>query len=167
MSRDGQIRVVATGSAWVGRGVGSVVTAIEELLDAADDEVQIASYSLGESNGFVTSLENCLSRGIRVEMIVNKLGDQPTIAYVGLRKLRARFAHFELFSFNAPKSEDLHAKILVADRSKAIVGSANPSKRGLFKNHELAVIVSGRAAERIAELVDTLARSSYCEKVSS
>jgi len=151
----------------VGKGVGSVATAIEELLSGATDEVQIASYSLGETDGFLQEVGACLSRGIKVQMIVNKLGSQPSHAYSSLRKLKSRFTYFDLFSFNPPASEDLHAKILVADRSKAIVGSANTSWRGFFKNHELAVIVSGDPAARISELLDVLSRNHFCSKVDA
>src|SRR5437867_11879781 len=114
MNLDESVRVAATGSAWVGRGVGSVATAIEELLTDANDEIQIASYSLGESDSFLASLAECLSRGIKVEMIINKLRDQPRLAYSSLHKLRTRNVHFQLYSFNAPQSEDIHAKIIVS-----------------------------------------------------
>ena len=161
------VRVVATGSVWIGKGIGSVASAIEELLSGADDEVQIASYALGEARDLLRLIESCLGRGVRVTMIVNKLRNQPVNTTSRILRLRSRFRHFELMSFDPPESEDLHAKIIVADRSKAIVGSANPSQRGLFRNHEIALVISGEAAEQIADLIDALASARFSTRVET
>jgi cardiolipin synthase len=55
---------------------------------------------------------------------------------------------------------DLHAKVLVVDRSIALVGSANLSFHGMVSNHEMALVVRGPTAEVIAERFDMLARSA-------
>jgi phosphatidylserine/phosphatidylglycerophosphate/cardiolipin synthase-like enzyme len=159
------VRVVATGSVWIGKGIGSVATAIRELLSGAADEVQIASYTLGMAEDLLGLIENCLSRGVRVVMIVNKLKNQSTHSTSRLLDFKSRFQHFELVSFDPPETEDLHAKIIVVDRSRAIVGSANPSRRGLFRNHEIALVVSGEPAEQIADLIDALAGARFSTKV--
>jgi len=56
---------------------------------------------------------------------------------------------------------DLHAKVIVVDRKKALVGSANLSLRGLMNNHELGVVVEGPVAAEIARAIDMLMASPY------
>jgi phosphatidylserine/phosphatidylglycerophosphate/cardiolipin synthase-like enzyme len=56
--------------------------------------------------------------------------------------------------------EGLHAKVLVADRSAALVGSSNLTFHGLVSSHELAVLVRGPLAGEIADRIDMLARSA-------
>jgi hypothetical protein len=72
----------------------------------------------------------------------------------------------------------LHAKVYVADRSRAIVTSGNLTAGGLFANHEYGIFV--RDAEFIAEISDDLCAYSslgvplakdglrtFCEKATS
>jgi cardiolipin synthase len=159
--------VAATGTAWVGSGVGSVNTAIENLLRTAKSEVQIAVYDLTEgAEEFQGLLRGTLARGIQVTMIVNRLGEKSTNVQEDLAHLTARYRHFLLFDFSPKdKKEDLHAKIFVRDRSQALVGSANITWKGLVQNHELAVVVSGSPASTIAGLIDALTRDSRVRRV--
>lgn len=159
--------VAVTGTAWMGGGVGSVQSAIEELLDRADNEIQIAVYEMtAGAEDFINRLRTCLARGVRTTMIVNRYGDKPFVIKQRLQDLAKRFPHFEVFDFRPEtSSEDLHAKILVVDRRQALVGSANLTWRGLVGNHELAVVVSGSTASRIAGLLDKLCSDPRTSKV--
>jgi len=154
-----KVKVVVTGLAWMGRGVRSIDSVIEEMLTDASDEIQIAIYKITEgARDFIQLITNCLNRGIRVTLIVNRFVEQPEEIQVVIAQLVRQFLHFELLEFH-PKDrmEDLHAKLIVVDRSKALVGSSNLSWKGLILNHELAVLVEGAAAAKIANLIDTLA----------
>ena len=92
--------VAATGTAWVGSGVGSVNTAIEGLFERATTEIQIAAYDVtGGADELIAALRGLLARGIRVTMVVNRLGKKETRVREGLAGLSARFSHFELFDF--------------------------------------------------------------------
>ena len=90
-------------------------------------------------------------------MIVNRYSDKlPSIRHT-LENMVSRFPYFKILNFQPEsRSEDLHAKIIVVDRRKALVGSANLTWKGLVGNHELAVIVSGSIAFKIAVLFDKL-----------
>lgn len=161
------LRIAVTGTAWMGGGVGSVQTTIEELLDMADSEIQIAVYEItGGADEFLDRLRACLARGVRVTMIINRYDDKPPSIRQRLQDLAGRFPQFEILDFR-PKNntEDLHAKILVVDRNEALVGSANLTWKGLVGNHELAVVVSGSAASVIAKLLDKLCSDSRATKV--
>jgi cardiolipin synthase len=61
-----------------------------------------------------------------------------------------------LYGFSDEQEYDLHAKVIVADRKMALVGSSNLSRRGLLNNHELALFVEGKTVEQIASAIDKL-----------
>ena len=60
----------------------------------------------------------------------------------------------------------LHAKLIAADRHTAVVGSANFSHNGLIENHEIALLVKGKAARSLCAAVDSLVKeASKAEKL--
>jgi cardiolipin synthase len=133
---------------------------LEESLPQADCEIQIAAYRITRgANGFLDLIADCLSRGVKVSIIVNRFEKQPRTIKERLLQLLSQFRHFCLFDF-CPEDdrEDLHAKLIVIDRSKALVGSSNMTWRGLVLNHELGVIVEGPSATQIGSLIDALIR---------
>lgn len=156
------VSVVVTGLAWMGRGTRSITSTIEEMLTSALDEIQVAAYMITRgAEDFIKLVDHCLSRGVRVTLIVNRFRKQPKEIQNIVVQLVRRFPHFNLLEFDpTDQSEDLHAKLIVVDRSKALVGSPNLSWKGFVLNHELAVIIEGPAAARIGNLLDTLAKDS-------
>ncbi|MEJ5347018.1 MAG: phospholipase D family protein, partial [Chloroflexus sp.] len=72
-------------------------------------------------------------------------------------ELQKKYRHFQLYPFN-PGNErgDLHAKVLVVDRKRALVGSSNLSYNGLILNHEMAVLIDGQEAATIGVAIDRL-----------
>jgi len=59
----------------------------------------------------------------------------------------------------------LHAKLIVVDRSIALVGSSNLSWKGLILNHELAVLIEGPTAAKVGNLIDVLAKDTRTKPV--
>jgi phosphatidylserine/phosphatidylglycerophosphate/cardiolipin synthase-like enzyme len=153
-----EVRVAVTGNAWMGGGIGSVQSAIEDLLEAANSEIQIAVYEMtAGADDFLEKLRTKVARGIKATMVVNRYTEKSPLITKPLEDMMHRFPHFDLLDFRPKqRSEDLHAKILVVDRSMALVGSANLTWKGLVGNHELAVTVVGPTASTIARLVDKL-----------
>lgn len=154
------VSIVVTGLAWMGHGIRSVESAIEDMLINASDEIQVAAYMITQgAKDFLQLIQNCLYRGVRVTLIVNRLATQPKEIQAQIKNMSKRFRHFILLDFNPRKAdEDLHAKIVVVDRSIALVGSPNLSWKGLVLNHELAVVIIGPAAAKIGSLLDALGR---------
>ena len=163
------LKIAVTGTAWMRGGIGSVQSAIEELLSAADEEILIAIYEITEgANEFLDKLRICLARGVRVTFIINRYFDKPLYVRKKLETLNNIFPYLEIRSFEPEtKSDDLHAKLLVVDRSRALVGSANLTWNGLIGNHELAVVVYGKDASKIAELFDKLSQDKHVLRVGS
>jgi len=162
-----KVTIVVTGLAWMGRGIRSIDSTIEEMLTSASDEIQVAAYMITRgAEDFIQLIGHCLSRGVRVTLIVNRFRSQPNEIQTIIAQMARQFPHFNLLEFH-PKdeNEDLHAKLIVVDRYRALVGSPNLSWKGLILNHELAVIVAGPAAARIGNLIDTLAKDSRTRPV--
>jgi len=65
----------------------------------------------------------------------------------------------EIFNYRLDKEEafgmeTFHAKVVLADNAKAYVGSSNMNKWSFQYSLELGLLVSGKAAERISQVVD-------------
>lgn len=167
MSED-HVRIVVSGSGWIGGGSGSIETALHRLFSTAHDEVMIVAYSIsGSITIFPQQISGLLQRGVRVTMLINRYSDQHLSAQQEIQRLLHLYSHvFRVFSFvPSDRNTDLHAKILIVDRQYAMVGSANLSLRGLKDNHELDVIVEGGAASEIARKVDQLIVSPYVVQI--
>jgi len=159
---DEHLRVVVSGSAWMGSGLGSIESALYRLFTQANDEITLVAYSMSMATPLLfEQLEAMLSRGIRVRCLINRFPQQSRGVQHHLQSLQKRFSHLiEIYSFTPQSDEaDLHAKIVLVDRYYALVGSANLSLRGLLDNHELGVVIEGTGAADIAKAVDLLLAS--------
>lgn len=164
---ENNIQVVVTGLAWMGGGVGSIESALEKLFREANQEIAFTAYSAtGGADLLFDWTETALARGVRILAIINHLMEQPEDIVVRLQRLNTLYQHFLLYDFLADSQADMHAKVVVADRWRALVGSSNLSRRGLHFNHELAVLLQGPAAVTIATALDRLCKSAHVRRVS-
>ncbi|GAB4494106.1 MAG: phospholipase D family protein [Anaerolineales bacterium] len=152
-----KIQVVVSGLGWMGSGIGSIETAIEKLLTGAQYEILLTAYSIGNADHILELLESALARGLRVQMVVNRISKQRESVQLRLKRVQQKCPYFVVHSFE-PDGErgDLHAKVLVVDRQRALVGSSNLSYNGMVLNHELAVLIEGKEASEIATVFDKL-----------
>ncbi len=159
-------RVVVTGTAWMGSGIGSIESALERLFREARGEIALTAYAIsGGADLLLDWLEAALGRGVEVRMLINRLEDQPADEASRLRQLAGIYPHFRLHDFRSGDGADLHAKAVVIDRWLALVGSSNLSRRGLLLNHEIAVLVQGPPAADVAGALDRLLASRYAIRV--
>ncbi len=151
----GKIQIVVSGLSWMGSGIGSIESAIENLLENAQHEILLTVYSIGKADRVFDLLESALARGIRVQMVVNRLSEQHDSIRFRLNTWQQTYGHFYLYPFE-PGDErgELHAKVLVVDRKRALVGSSNLSYNGLILNHEMAVLVEGEDASVVGATID-------------
>lgn len=163
-ARCDEVQVVATGSAWVGGGTGSVGSAVEELILSATCEILLTAFSVTRgAERIVRALETAIQTGVQCVLVVDRPENQDGEQLARVLALRNRFpASFRVFGFNSSDdTEGLHAKLLVVDRRTAFVGSSNLSFRGMVSAHEVGVIVRGPTADRLASLVDRLLAVPY------
>jgi len=155
--RMGRITLLATGERLVSGGVRAFDPVIRELLQAARREIQLAIYRFDESAApLLDLLEQAAARGVRVLMVVSAIPSQPPGIRERLERLRSR-PGIRVVDFEAAGGGLLHAKVIVADRERAVIGSANLTWGGLVRNHEVGVLIEGSEVWEIARLVDRLA----------
>jgi cardiolipin synthase len=153
--------VAVTGLAWMGSGIGSIESAMEQLFHDAEHEILITTYSMSSAADlFIDWLEASLAKGILIRIAINKFAEQPRDVVTRFTKIMNIYPHCYLYSYEGDETQDLHAKVIVADRKVAIVGSSNISRHGFITNHELAVVIRGNNAEKVAFALDKLFSSS-------
>jgi len=130
------------------------------MFNSAKQEVIVVAYRLTAGHGQLReALESSLARGMIVKIVINKEKDQHPVEKAFIDELLKRYSNLSVWDFDDDKNDmnvALHAKLVVADRSRAVIGSANFSKNGLLENHEIAVCVSGSQARSTCVLVETL-----------
>jgi cardiolipin synthase len=90
-------------------------------------------------------------------MIINSVASQKPYIRTKLDSMAQRFENLKILDFSDRRGRQLHAKIIVSDRKKALVGSSNLTWGGMFGNCEIGLLVDGAAAWKLAELADALA----------
>jgi phosphatidylserine/phosphatidylglycerophosphate/cardiolipin synthase-like enzyme len=158
-----RVSLVVTGLGWLGGGVQAIENALLGLVNGAEHELALAVYAMSPGpERLWAAIERAVDGGIRSTIIVDRLDEQNPAMCDWIHRLRSRHADtLRLVDFRGEDSNDhLHAKIVVADRRAAIVGSANLTAHGLLLAHELALLVEGPVAEEIAGRLDLLARSN-------
>jgi phosphatidylserine/phosphatidylglycerophosphate/cardiolipin synthase-like enzyme len=151
------IRVVVTGVSWMGGGVGSIESALEQIFREVEQEITITAYAISSGADLLLDwMEAALARGVKIRLIVNRKDEQPSGVVNRIRSLSNTYSHLHFYDFTANEGADLHAKVIVADRRVALLGSSNLSRRGLLNNHEMAVLIHGAAANTVAVVVDKL-----------
>jgi len=161
-----RVSVVVTGAAWMGSGIGSIESALERLFQEAEQEIMLTAYTISSGTDLLFDwLEKALSRGVLVRLIINRLNDQSSDVVTRLYRIAKTYPHFHLYDFVAEGDADLHAKAVMVDRRLALVGSSNLSRRGMFTNYELGVLVEGPAAADVARAMDVLFASQHAARI--
>lgn len=150
-----EARLIVTGEAFVGRGHRSIDAVMDCLVGSARSRLDVAIY-LFTSTDIVDKITRAVHRGVRVSLLVNDFDGQPGSVRQSLKRLMASFPSFSVYSFTGAKMGPLHAKVIIADRERAIIGSANFTVAAMNTNHEIGMYVEGRLAEEAAELLDSL-----------
>lgn len=152
-----RITLLATGEHLVGKGVRAFNSVLEEILRSATREIQIAVYRMDASaTPMLDILEDAARRGVRVLIILSAVDEQPE----NIRKRLLRpggLSGIRVVDFRSKKGDLLHAKTIVVDRQRAIIGSANLTWGGLVRNYEIGVLMEGPEVWEIARLLDLLA----------
>jgi phosphatidylserine/phosphatidylglycerophosphate/cardiolipin synthase-like enzyme len=144
----------------MGGGIGSIESALEQLFREAKQEISLTAYSLSTGADLLFDwMEAALARGVQISLIINHLNDHPFEVISKLRRFAATYTHLRLYDFLSEGEADLHAKVIVVDHNKALIGSSNLSRRGLLANHEMAVMIQGTAVVNVANAMDRLMQS--------
>ena len=149
------IEILVSGEKFVGGGYRTVNAVIEENIEAAETEIIIATYRL-TSEEIVSRLEGAAERGVRIKIVLDQIGEQPEKIRKKIESMVTMYPFTEVKDFFENTGHHLHAKVIIFDRKKAIIGSANLTYSGMVENHEVGCLITGRDAEMVTKLFDSL-----------
>lgn len=126
---------------------------LRTLVTSASKELLIIGYTITDAG-----LRELLIRRAQAGVQISVVGDRKTGA---ARELRRHWpVGLALTALEDVETADdqrhIHAKVVVADRARALVGSANFTGSGLGRNVEMGVLVEGKAAVEIVEVVEMM-----------
>lgn len=113
---------------------------------------------------WVLSLFQRAAPGIKLQLILRYLGMPSHPSYpIGydsiaaeLKTLGVSVYDYAIDKLDAPGYETFHAKVVLADRTTAYVGSSNMNKASKERSMELGLVVEGRAAQQISRVLESI-----------
>jgi len=166
MEKENEIEIVWTGpSLHTEMDVRNTKPVIEELLKSAERKVTIVDYMItSKAKSIVDELNKCLKEGVKVDLIIDKNDDNDReiwkcFSSIGLTQPRI-FKHYAKES----KYYKVHAKVLIIDDVKMLIGSANLTELGTEVNFELGVLVTGPLVKTMLKLLNEMVEDKYFEE---
>jgi cardiolipin synthase len=153
-----RVSLAVTGLGWLGSGAPSVEQEMIALVRGARREIALCAYSVTPGAlSFLSEMKEVVSQGVIATLIVNRFATQSPEVQLYMKEAARTCDRWHLYDFApAGAQTELHAKVLVVDRSRALLGSANLSFHGMISNHEMAVVLRGPTAEAISLRIDML-----------
>ena len=150
--------------------------ALQRLIDEADRELLLVSFVAYRAKTIVDALSRALARGVRVTLVLEtELGEEKVDLSEAKHLAPSIVDQSTVLVWpverrpTAPNGRhgSLHAKVAVADRSHALISSANLTGFAMDINIEAGVLVGQTVAGRLAEYFDRLAEAGTLVKWAS
>jgi phosphatidylserine/phosphatidylglycerophosphate/cardiolipin synthase-like enzyme len=162
-SKNLENEVLVTGSKFLGvPGVKGTSSMMEKLMSEDLDELQILSYDITtHAKEFLNLLKNAIKSGVKTTMVYNVPSEEQmrqksrSNAIDELKQMHLEFGNFIFVPFPVD-GKILHAKVVIANRKKAYVGSSNFTWGGMSKNYEVGMVVGEHDSYILSKLVDSL-----------
>ncbi len=158
-------------------GMSQIASKLLNLCGEAEDTLLLVSPYL-EAKGvawLLPGIEGALKRGVSVSIVSREL-EPGTPNFSALDRLfdvaRNSDGNVTVYDYYEPKSNSsvplytLHSKLLLVDRTKAYLGSANFTKYGFSENLEVGVILRGGSVSELEHLVRYVIKNSATEVFS-
>lgn len=140
--------------------VSSTRDALRVLITSASRELLVIGFSITDP-----TFRDLLVRRAQAGVHVTVVGDRKTRAARDLR--RDWPSGLPLNALEDVETQDdqrhIHAKVVVADRARALVGSANFTGSGMGRNMEMGVVVEGKVAQDIASCMDSMLEKGWLQ----
>jgi len=150
-----RVQILATGSELIKEGIRGIEPVIEELINSAQKEIHIMAYIFTPSALHILHLlDQAAEKGVKITVVVNHKESQDKQIKAWLNSASKRFPYVTVADLSDPEGRQLHAKVIVSDRKRALIGSANFSWGGMVANYEIGVLLEGDLAWKMAELID-------------
>ena len=131
--------------------------ALCELIESAQKELWVVSFVVYKAAGVLSALKRAAERDVEIKLVLETEQESGgKLSFDSVEDLRRDLPAAELLVWPLPQRErdkhghhgTLHAKCAVADRGRALIGSANLTEHALSLNMELGVILDGGEAPR-------------------
>ena len=166
MSRN-RVTLLVTGLEIFAPSIRSIDSAVQELICNAKDEILVVAYLLTEAaSGIIDRLRESAEKGVKITMLIDNIECQERTVIERLKTL-ARHPNVRILSFSDPHGRHLHAKVIVADRKRAVIGSANLSWGGMVTNYEIGVLIEGETVWKLANVIDKLIIENRVMRIAS
>lgn len=129
--------IIVSGSKWVQGNVLSTERAIKNLIDNTYDTLLLTIYIITNEE-LLDRIIDALNRDVNVEIFMYE-GEELNSSV--LNKIKDLTDIYPNLVLHISTEEFIHAKVLVADTSNVIIGSANLTKSGLRSNYELGILL--------------------------
>ncbi|PSP85954.1 hypothetical protein BRC83_02390 [Halobacteriales archaeon QS_1_68_17] len=162
----------------IGDSIGSLVVNLLDLIQQTESELVILNpfFSVQGYDQVGAPIRDATARGVNVTIVTKSL------TYGGStqneRVIRQIYEEDDtvpenlvLYEYVLDEDPDeehsptIHAKLTIADREQAYLGTANMTHRGLVENLELGVIFQDDTVESLLGLVNDLLSSDYLHRV--
>jgi phosphatidylserine/phosphatidylglycerophosphate/cardiolipin synthase-like enzyme len=162
---DHRAEIAWTGPATEAVPLRRVDQVIYDMVGSAKEEVLLVTYAAYKAERALNALRDATDRGVRVKLVIELAQESGgKITFDGLPSFRTAVPSAQVFYWPMDRRKRsasgaygaMHAKCLVADRSRAIVSSANLTDYALEANMELGLLVERAIAGRLAEHFDQL-----------
>ncbi len=131
--------IVASGKKWIGQGIRSTNHVINELIDESYEKILLTIFVVTDKE-ILNNIEAALKRKIEVDILINV--DENDLINENILKELIKFkSEYENLNLYKIIEEKIHAKIVIADGKKLLIGSANLTYHGLNKNYELGILI--------------------------
>ena len=154
-----KIKVAVTGPELMIRGTRGFETLLEEIISSAQEEIILFAYLITDAALHITELlKEAIERGVKVSVVVNSDENIDESVKRHFKKIQQRYPHhFRMICFREKTGANLHAKVVIVDRKRVLIGSANLSWGGMVGNYELGVLIEdGEIAWLIARMADRI-----------
>ena len=155
-------------------GLRSTRAVLASMVANATKSLVLVSFATYDVSDLAASLAAAISRGVEVTLILETPDDpgspltfDPGHPFESI-KTSARFYRWPEEAREAffAKSARLHAKCVIADRSSALITSANLTSAGINDNIELGVLIeAGSLPMRLSRHLDALIEQGTLEPV--
>jgi phosphatidylserine/phosphatidylglycerophosphate/cardiolipin synthase-like enzyme len=143
-----------------------------ELIDGAKSDLIVMSFASFRIPEAEAALHRAVERGVRLDLILETEEEsggryhQFGAPAYGSISGDARVSYYSWAKAKRPYGAVLHAKVVVADGTSALITSANLTERGIDDNIEIGALIRGGALpQRLREHILSLIESGEFEKV--
>lgn len=126
---------------------GNNLQVFVSLLYTAVERISITSPYFVPDGTIMTALRAATTRGVKVELFVSEVGDQPVVYHAQRSYYDALLeAGVRIWMYKPPYI--LHSKHFTIDNDVAVVGSSNMDQRSFDLNMEVSMVVYGESFVR-------------------